>query len=621
MTSAERLTRLLRALLPFSPAGVVLLANEELIENPRLSPAEVRGFQDLVRLGESMLAAGRSPRFACAFPLLLEPNSVLPDQLHGLVLEVRASLGLPGDAIGGQPLPQALRYEDELTRLAVRLIGEGGIRLHIAPHPEEHPDIRLGLRGASLGGALYVAALAALEGLVVPPDVVVSAALVEGPQGLVLAPVECCEAKRQVLERERPGCRFICVPRDAEHVRSDGTVRVETLGRVPAEELFRGVFERRPGSSGDARWDRIQRALKAARREYFAQRYSVAEELLRGIQAELDARPDDSWHDDAPVIRFELESRLAAIDLHRGRWEQAEPVLARLRAAPPGRERLSRLMWVEMVTDAVTARINASDPPGARSILERELAGLSVLAEMGSLMSPMDAYALMSWYGVWRRVHLLEGEPGQAVDVQLDLLGVAPEREHARALTDLGECLHRAGDQGGALAVWQQAEQALGLVSTYYGVHTRAFLEFFRARADLMAGTRLRTPGEWARRAQAVLSDLHPESAAAWRLRRVAALARWVDGEWSALEQLTAGAREQESPFVRWCCSLDVLRAGRLVPGRDSEAFHQAASLFREQAVADFGELELARRRFCESSERGAFDHDAIDRLLRCRVC
>jgi tetratricopeptide (TPR) repeat protein len=622
MTRASELADELEAFLPFAPMGVARIAEQERKENwHRLNPNEQERFVRLAARGRSEADTSRRPRFACAFPVVLEPMDHVHRELKGLVFEMRGGLGLPGDRLDAQPVVQALRHSPEQARLAERLIEDSDVRVYVSPHPEDHPGVTLSLKGDSLEGALYLAVMATLEGAEIPPNVVVSAGIEHGSAGMVLEGVSSLAEKHAVLERERPGCRFFCVPGKDEVLPPDSCIETIPLKPAAASKLFEAVFGRPISCACDSQLPLLLGEIDLARSEYFAQRYDEAERLFLDVKRRMDRLPDHGWHPGARAMRFEVQARLAALLLHEGHWDRAQPVLERLRRDRDALDEISCLMHAEVVADAASVRIDALDPDGAAAILEQDLGDtLADLSCKRGRLYPEERLTLVTIYGAWRRIHLLRGQVDLAVEVQDKLQRVAPDRHRARALCDLGECLHRAGQFAEAMRTWDLAERALGRVSSYYGVHTRAFLEFYRARADLISAEGSSAPRVLADLASSQLEGLDDDSAATWRLHRLGALARWVEGDHGALERLAAQVHQEERAFQRWCCGLDLVWAAKLAQQDNGPALRHAAVAFETLAVPHYPELDVARRAFCAAARRGELDEDAVEIMLARRV-
>ena len=621
MTQAARLADKLEAYLPFAPLGVAEIAEEELDENGhRLSPTEKDRFEGLADQAHTTPGKRRKIGFSCAFPVVLEPGGRVSRRLRGLVLEIRACLSDPWKGEDMQPLLEALQGDLGEDRSIEHLLERSGIRAFVAPHPDKHQGVTLALMGESLEGAVYLAVMAALEGKEIDKEVVVSVALSLRADGPYLVPVNGCATKHAVLERERPGCTFYCFPAKGEKLPPDVGIKTVVLGPGHAQKLFEQVFGEPVRGEEDTKLSAVVTEMHFARQAFFDQRYIEAEELFDGLDRRLDAFGDECWHPQARAFRFEVAARQAALLLHSGRWEQAQPVLERLRRATREHEEIDRLMYAEVVTDAASARIDALDPDGAVAILERDLGDVLTRLSIGGGLLGEEKLTLLTIYGAWRRVHLLRGETGLAVDVQDKLLRLAPQRERARALADLGECLHRNGDFAEAMRTWGEADAALEQVPSYYRVHTRAFLEYYRARADLVSAEGSTHPRELAERALAMRESVREDSAAHWRLTRLQALARWVHGERGALEDLIRHLHEEPRAYQRWCYALDLLWAARLARRDEQLALQHAATALGSQPLLHYPELEANRSRFCAAALRGEFDSEATDGLLLRRV-
>lgn len=621
MSTATELADKLEAYLPFAPRGVTEIAAEEIEENGhRHSPVEEVRYARLVEKGKTMAGKRRKHGFAFAFPVVLEPTNRLRKRLKGLVLEVRACLGHPdvGDA---QPLLQAVHDSLDDDHWIEHLIDRSGISAFVAPHPENHEGVTLRLKGDSLEGAVYLAVMAAREGKEIDEDICVSAALSMGPDGPYLDPVGSLEDKLTVLERERPECKFFYFPADGTRLSSDSNIKLVKLEPGHAQKLFQEVFGQPVSGEIGAVVPAVLTMRDQASRAFFDQRYDEAERALEELDARLDELGDQPWHPQAKAFRYEVAARKASVLLHAGRRDQAQPLLEQLRRAMELHVEISRLMFVEVIADLASARIDAHDPVAAAAILERDLGeDLEVLSGLRRGLYHEEKLILMNIHGAWRRVHLLRGEPEEALEAQRKLLQVAPPRERARALSDLGECQYRTGDFAGAMRTWAEAEDALGKISSYCGLHTKAFLEYYRARADLVSQEGCTDPGDLAERVIVRLEAVKKRSAAHWRLTRLQALARWIGGEESGLRDLLGALDHEQRPFLRWCYCLDLIWGAQRVRHDADEALRRAAEVLGALPLPHYPELDEARLWFCEAAQRSEQHHEAIEGLLRRRV-
>jgi tetratricopeptide (TPR) repeat protein len=621
MSTASDLADKLEAYLPFAPMGVAEIAAEEIEDNwHRMSPVDQERYPRLVEKGKAMAEQRRQRGFACAFPVVLEPSSRLRKRLKGLVLEVRACLGQPdvGDA---QPLLEAVHDSLDDDHWIEHLLKRSGISAFVAPHPENHEGVTLRLKGDSLEGAIYLAVMAAREGREFDGDVVASVALSMGPDGPYLDPVGSLEDKLAVLERERPECRFFYFPEDGEELHTDSDIELVKLSSGHAQRLFLEVFGEPVSGEQRAAIPTVLTLRDQANTAFFDQRYGEAEEIFGLLEAKLEELGDEPWHPQASAFRFEVAARKASLLLHAGKWDQAQPLLEQLRDAMERHEEINRLMFVEVLADLAAARIDAHDPNGAAEILERDLGeDLEDLSTKSRRLTFDEKIIMMNIYGAWRRVHLLRGDPDRALEMQQRLVRVAPPRERARALSDLGECQYRTGDFEGAMRTWDEAEKALRKVSSYYGLHTRAFLEYYRARADLVSQEGSTAALVLAERAGVRREAVKEKSAAHWRLTRLRALARCVHGVPGALRELTQDLDSDLPVYKRWCYALDLLWAAQWAKQHADEALRHAAVVLGAIPLPHYPELDEARILFCEAAQRSEKQREAIEGLLRRRV-
>jgi len=569
--------RRLAAHVPFAPRSV-----EEALE--RIARKEL--LAPVRRHVEGLLRQARGHRLqppngsACAFPTVAEGAPV-----PGAVFFAVAELFRPP---GYLPLADAFPREAEM----LRLLGDTfSVSLSIYPNPAPSSPGLLQLVGDSAGAAFAVAGEALRRGVSVPEDVAVSAAVVAGPDGnLHLRGVGGLDRKIDLLERERPGCRFYFVDREGRDFHA-ARVRLTPLPPGPIQALYEAILPRRDAPPRARVYERIREAERAFR----DQDYPLARRLFGEILPMLDLL----GYEDLQPRRWRYWSLvcLGAIALHGGdtdgaarHFEEADRL-----ELPPGVHHekdelelyvaglyLDRLLpdraekLLRPLTDSWRQRMRI-DPAGD----DRRRVYLACLGGM-------------------RRLHLLRGEPERAHAVQEELVAASPEHERARSLTDLGEVLRRMGRREEAAVAFREARRWLDHVYLpTYRLQTEAFLAYYEGRLALDRGEDIDLE-----LVSALVPRLPERSAAAWRLRQLGLLARLRRGEDEALGALVRAAREARGDFARWQWGLGLLRAMEFRP---AELREEVAAHFEglSRMAAGFAPIERAHRGLVDACRRG----------------
>jgi hypothetical protein len=456
---------------------------------------------EALRLG---LELGDPGTWSCRFPVLAGPAA--PEDVEGGLLSIVAT------DPGVWP-PRGASPANRVLQAGVPLAPD----LHVTGLPS--PD-NIRVDGHSGDGAAWLAARARETGRRVPADIVVSAALVAGPDGEPrLATVAGGGAKARVVARELPGARLLlCGDPEGEHV-------VQLEAGAPVRVLERLVW-------GDtAVVDRSQlAAIAAVAGEAFrAHAYRTAatryEELL--------ARAGEADGE----LCYEACLRLAAVAIHEGRGAEAEAWYARADATPIPETR--RQFRVERLTGLAGAAIDAFRPVPARAFLDDRRVRRAV-------DDPDEPWEQIQALGAWRRLHLLEGHPAEARDVQRRLVAVSDAIELPRSLLDLGFVELRCGDLPAAAAALREARVAIAGMDPVYRVQSQAFLTWHVARLARAGGSTSGLDDLLEQGAlDALLAQPDLQAAGRWRLRTVRAARA---GDEATLAQLTA----ELSPFQAW---------------------------------------------------------------------
>ncbi len=584
MTAASEFLGRLRALHPFAPAGVGLRCEVEIAENGRLTPGERRSFERL-----AARANARPDRYekACAFPVLMDVGDPCSEGIEGAVLEARCLPASQASSLGGQSLDRALGEGHPLIPLLAAELADEPYQLHIVPSTSQMGCKVLDVTGGSMGLAGLIALHAALRGRPVPEGLVVSAALELGPGGLRVVPVAGARAKARVLALERPGCRFLVCPEPGQEPEVTDAIQVELLAPGPVAPLLDKLLGERPSRAMVASRVALLGLMDDAQRAYWDQRYPEAEGLYRDALRLIASKPERVSEQDAELWTYEAELRLASVEMHRGAGDAALAELDRIVARVGEVRALTQPLLVEAVTSAAAAAIDSFDPELAEQLLARVEP-----IERALLRTPELDMQLLALWGTRSRLHLLRGEPEQALAVQHRVVEVSPPHEQARSLTNLGECLHRCGKDQRAREVWARAREALERVEGHYRLHTEAFLVFYEGRAALMGGVSPEEARGIAEVGERFIAQLAPMAAARWRLEGMVLLARLVAGEEGVLEALIARAVGEKGAFRRWYMGLDLLRVGVLVPELEEVALGAAVTVFGEVRVERFWEVE-----------------------------
>lgn len=434
------------------------------------------------------LELGDLGTWVCRFPALAGPNA--PARLEGGLLSIVATD--PGvlpprgsSAINGV--------------LDIGVFGDAA-DLHVVGLPT-YEGIQV--LGGSGGAAASLAYRARATGRIIPRDLVVSAALVPGPDGEpCLDAVAGGGAKARVVARELPGARLLLCG-DAE---GEDVVPLPIGARV--RELERLVW-------GDAaiidRTELIQIGA-LAKRSFDSHDYATAAPRYREV-ANL------AYNEDVE-LQHEACLRLAAISVHQGVPGEADAWMHRAdeleRALP--RSKRGRYV-VERLSTLAGRAIDGFRPQAARDLLETDTARRA--ADDHS-----DTWKQLQVRGAWRRLHLLNGAPLDARAEQRALLDITADDpvEYPRVLVDLAFVETRCGELSAARDAFLAARDAIAGMPSFYAIQSRAFLAWHLARyarrgGDLAGLAEILSPPAL----DALLGDPRLQAAARWRVEAVRA--------------------------------------------------------------------------------------------------
>ncbi len=358
-------------------------------------------------------------------------------------------------------------------------------------------------------------------------DIVVSADLVPGPGGIPrLAPVGHGDAKARVVKLELPRCRLLICGSHTPAVHVVGM----TVG-ASVTELESLVW----GAAAVTDRNQVTATASSAKDAFESHDYELAKGRYRALLGL--ARPQDC------ELILEAHLRLAAVAVHQGRPSEAQRCFDNAEGVALANT-LSDQYVCERLASIAGMRIDAFDPGGARVVLQ----------------SPQAEHALdvrgrswdrMQMLGSWRRLHLLEGNPGEAERLQAELLRIAPGHERPRALLDLGWSQVRSGDLGGARLALSTARAELHKQAAVYQLQSRAYLAWYVGRLLLRGGSIEGLTDMIAVDAiNALLAESDLQRAGRWRLRALrAAVVRSV-ADLDAL--LTPEPDGETTNFQRW---------------------------------------------------------------------
>lgn len=603
MTAVQRRIQRLQRLRPIAPRAVAARASRELHDNPRLIRPDQR---KLEALREPEAPARADTPFSCLFPVVFPVGDPRCDGISGGVLRAcctPATLPAPPGSV-----PAAVVFHGEASlRSHIEGWQKEGQQLQLMPRPgQAHAD----LLGDSAGAALALSFEAARRQQPIDHDLVISAAVRATSTGLVLAPVGHTVAKARMLALERPGCRFMVLPREGEDPRETPGIQVEILEPGPLTPLLDRLLGAAPRLEIVQPRQALLTLLDHASGRFRSQRYEEAETLYHEAQTQLERLRGDK---DSPLWRYQIELRLAAIRLHGGQGPDAAQAFARLaRQRPEDHDDYGDALEVEELTSLAATHIDRFDPGHAREAL-----GLLHWVE-GKRLRGSNRPMLLAYHGTTTQLCLLEGDPQAAFAAQQRVVAASPTPEQARSLCNLGECFERAGHHDAARRSWVQAHEALAEVEDYYRAHTRAFLVYLEGRAALLNGDP--EQAAWRARAEQALAPLETHSAATWRLESLVGLARLAGGDPAALDTLIARTRTERRDFVRWHLALELLRAARLAPSLSLRAHSAAATALQALPKPEHPELEQARAAFCEAAQRGIVPPELAQGVLAYRA-
>ncbi len=550
-------------LAPFAPRAV----EAELLriaDRPRLLVPERRAILRLLERVVRLEAVAPDEAASCSFPVLGREGS----SIDGALLHAVAK---PGSRAGGCPVELAFPGERRMLSL---LDPSSGAMVFPSPLRSTSPICEL--VGDSCGAAFALAVEASRRGLAVPRDVVISAAIEDGPDGLELRPVSGCDRKRRILERERPGCRFFYLAAPGERVEPSASIELIPLEASRFEQLVAALLPQ-----AEASMEALFRDVQEAEVHFDSQQYPVAQACWERILPRL---PEPDGRETGEALRWRLTAlaRLGAIELHAGQPEAAAGLFRQasdLAQRSPG---LSRLVVDDVQLQVASANLDRFRPDEAASILtpltadwRRRLAADDEGPERREL--------LLSCLGGMRRLHLLRGEADRAVEIQRELLSWSPASERARSLADLGECLRRDGRRDEAAVALAQAGHALPQIPLEtYRAQTAAFVAFYQGRLAL---------DTWEARPSleeldSLRAALPSRSAARWRLELLARHLRLREGDPAAADELLAPPDPESSELGQWNAALGLIVGALISPPFADRLFRAAAERLEGLAAA-----------------------------------
>jgi tetratricopeptide (TPR) repeat protein len=232
-------------------------------------------------------------------------------------------------------------------------------------------------------------------------------------------------------------------------------------------------------------------------------------------------------------LRYEAFLRLAAIAVHQGRGSEAENWYRKADSLSLPLSLPS--LRIERLTGLAGAAIDGFKPRLAQRFLEEPRA-------RRALEDAEEPWEHIQVLGAWRRLHLLEGRPEEAREMQRRLMAVVDSVETPRAYLDLGFVELRCGDLKAAGRALGEARSRISALPPVYRLQSEAFLSWHAARLGAFPGLEeLLVPATIAEKLGA--SEL--QEAGRWRLRAVKAV---VEGDLGALQALAADLQ----PFQRW---------------------------------------------------------------------
>lgn len=478
------------------------------------------------------LELGEPGTWVCRFPALVGPDA--PARLEGGLLSIVATD--PG------VLPP--RGASSVTGvLDIGMLGAAA-DLHILGLPAREAVLVLGESG---GAAAWLAHRARATGRIIPRDIVVSAALVPGPDGEpCLGAVAGGGAKARVVARELPGARLLlCGDSEGADV-----VAVPVGARV--RELERLVW----GSAATMDRTELTRIGALARSAFDAHDYATAAPRYREV-ASSASKDDVELHHEACL-------RLAAVAVHQGMPRDADAWLHRADDLEQALPRSKRGVYVvERLSTLAGRAIDGFRPRVARDLLETGHA-------RHAATDATDTWKQLQVRGARRRLHLLTGAPLDARAEQRALLDVSADDpvECPRVLVDLGFVEMRCGDLPAAREAFLAARGAIAGMPLIYAVQSRAFLAWHVARyarrgGDLNGLADVVDP----QALDALLGDPRLQAAGSWRVEAVRA---------ATSEALLSALAARLTDFQRWYLGAFLLEvpaavdlAGRLLATTD----------------------------------------------------
>jgi hypothetical protein len=465
---------------------------------PRFVRHEIEGIlrcADLPARDRACIAAwlvdldlGAPGTWVCRFPALAGPDA--PARLEGGLLSIVATD------------PGVLPPRGSSAVTGVLDIGMFGaaVDLHVLGLPAHEGLLVLGGSG---GAAAWLTHRARATGRIIPRDLVVSAALVPGPDGEPrLGAVAGGGAKARVVARELPGAKLLLCG-DAQGA---DVVPLPVGARV--RELERLVW----GAAAIIDRTELIRIGALAKHSFDSHDYATAAPRYREV-ANLADTEDVELHHEAYL-------RLAAISVHQGVPGEADAWMHRADELERALPRSKRGVYVvERLSTLAGRAIDGFRPQVARDLLETDAARRAAADDS-------DTWKQLQVRGAWRRLHLLNGAPLEARAEQRALLDITADDpvEHPRVLVDLGFVETRCGELSAARDAFLAARDAIAGMPPIYAVQSRAFLAWHLARYDRRGGdldglAEILSPHAL----DALLGDPRLQAAARWRVETVRA--------------------------------------------------------------------------------------------------
>lgn len=563
----------------------------ELISFPGMTAARV------ARLEDAGTAAEAEQRIAiaasvCGFPVVAGPTA--PEWVQGAILSAVAVTNATWVAGTCEPAEMVLKVDwEELQRNLSPDGPSDGATLLVHPGEAVFRAVEARPDGDSCLGALLLARVAALRGVSIPGDVVVSAAVVRSGRETTFSPVDSVARKVATVAVERPNARFFvcCAERDMPN--TPHPVRLIRLEPgSPFSELADQVL---PASQGT--FASLAASMALADTFFRQQRYEPARHEYEQVLRRLEKLPRRGSPPQTAEWVATSRMRIGAAYLHAGRAAVAREHFESVRNDASS-SAVSPHLRAQTILSLVGAFIDEFWPARAKSLLrslEREWAG--EFREEGLEMKSRELKLLrVEVLGARRRVCLLEGDAGGALNFQGELRRWAPEDQLARALCDQAECLRRLGQRAAAVRALKQARRVAHRLVGDEQVQTLGFIVYTEGLIAYDGRRGLAEPGAL----EQLAATLPLVSAARWRLEMLAQLQRVSRGDGHAAQVLADAALAEPSPLRKWLRALGLLRGASIATAREMGLESVAAEIIKEllKLVAHHPPLTSAARRF-----------------------